>query len=99
MLDVHKAYRCFLFERDKKMLMILEQAFRYDPYDLTPYLMSIRIMSESKRPLPDLGRLLRTGVFLLRTKNPKLWKDLSQHGHEHLPDWKDWSKHQVANAL
>ncbi|MDQ6953110.1 MAG: hypothetical protein Q9M15_06265 [Mariprofundaceae bacterium] len=78
--------------------MILEQAFRYDPYDLTPYLMSIRIMSESERPLPDLGRLLRTGVFLLRTKNPKLWKELSQNGHEYLPDWEDWSKHQAVNA-
>ncbi|MDQ6974026.1 MAG: hypothetical protein Q9M10_04005 [Mariprofundaceae bacterium] len=90
MLDVHKAYRCFLFTRDESMLNILEQAFRYDPYDLNPYLMSIRILSESERPLPHLERLLRTGIFLLRSKNKHVWKEVSQHGKEFLPTWNDW---------
>jgi len=92
MLDIHKAYRCFLFSRDEKMMSILEQAFRYDPYDLTPYLMAIRILSESDREIPDLERLLRTALFLLRNKKQKLWKEVSQEGREKLPKWDDWNE-------
>ncbi|MDQ6995339.1 MAG: hypothetical protein Q9M18_07065 [Mariprofundaceae bacterium] len=58
MLDIHKAYRCFL--------------------------------SESDRSLPQLERLFRTGIFLLRSKKNNLWKEVSKQGMESLPNWKDW---------
>jgi len=98
MLDVHKAYRCFLFSRYDKMFSILEQAFRYDPYDMMPYLMSMRILSESEDELLDLKRLLRTALFLLYSKKPETWKEVAQHGREWLPEWEDWSHDKMKKS-
>ncbi|MDQ6990893.1 MAG: hypothetical protein Q9M11_04085 [Mariprofundaceae bacterium] len=67
----------------KKILAILEQAFRYDPDDSNPYLMSICIVSESAHPLPHLEYLFRMGIFLLRSKRNNLWKEI-------LLTWGDW---------
>ena len=97
-LDVYKAYRFFLFRKYDDAIKILHDVYQLDPFDANPYLMSIRILSESERPLPELERLLKTGAFLIRNKHPALWQEVASSGREFLPDWDLWDNDRKQSA-
>jgi len=88
--DLNKAYSYHFFGKSKEMLELMQRAYKYDPFDLNLYIVSMKILSESDKPSESLIRLLRTGLFLLRTKRPMIWKEVTKHGKQFLPDLEDW---------
>ena len=91
LLDTRLAYHYFSFGKIDAMLEIMQQAYRYDPFDLHLYQLSIRMLSESEQAIPELETLLRTGLFLLRSKRPSLWRAVAQIGAKKLPTFEDWN--------
>jgi len=89
--DLNKAYSNHRFGRKKDMLDIMHKAFKHDPFDLNIYIISLTILSESDEPSLELTRLLRTGLFLLRTKRPFIWEEVAKKGRDLMPDLEDWS--------
>jgi len=88
--DLKKAYKYHKIGKQKKVMEIMNLAFRYDAFDFSIYAMSMRILAESDKGFPELERLLKTGLFLLRTKRPVLWKEVALKGNHLLPDLEDW---------
>ncbi|MDQ6954139.1 MAG: hypothetical protein Q9M20_01680 [Mariprofundaceae bacterium] len=89
--ELNKAYNCHRFGRHQDMMEIMHRAFKYDPFDLNIYILSLTILAESDEPSIELTRLLRTGLFLLRTKRPFVWEDVAEKGRDLMPDLEDWS--------
>ena len=89
--ELKKVYIYHRLGKKQEVMDIMNLAFRHDPFDFSIYDISMRILAESDEELPELQRLFQTGLFLLRSKRPMLWKEVAVKGRALLPDLEDWS--------